>query len=230
MRGTLIFEIFRLAKVRRPKILFLENVRGLLSHDNGRTFGTIISVMDELGYDAEWQCINSRNYLPQSRERVYIIGHLRGRSTRKIFPVERKGSGTLKQLVGGAQGYRVYDPSGIACTLASNAGGMGAKTGLYFIDIAKKPKITSIARAIPTKYRGITNRPAEASGVIVDTSGSQRIRRLTPKECFRLQGFHDKLFEKANQVNSDSQLYKQAGNAVTVPVIYDIAKRLEVIG
>ena len=87
-RGTLFFEIMRIVKVKRPILLFLENVAGLLSHDDGRTFGTILRAMDEMGYDAEWQCFNSKNHgVPQNRERVFIIGHLRGAGTRKIFPV-----------------------------------------------------------------------------------------------------------------------------------------------
>lgn len=78
-RGTLIFEVLRLAKERHPSILFAENVKGLLNHDNGRTFGTIIRAMDELGYDVEWQVCNSKYLgLPQNRERVYIVGHFRG--------------------------------------------------------------------------------------------------------------------------------------------------------
>ena len=77
-RGTMFFEIMRLAKERHPDLLFLENVKGLLNHDGGRTFGTILRTMDELGYDAEWQLCNSKYWIPQNRERVFIIGHFRG--------------------------------------------------------------------------------------------------------------------------------------------------------
>jgi len=87
-RGTLFFEIMRIAKVKRPKLLYLENVRGLLSHEGGRTFQTILRSMDDMGYDAEWQVFNSKNHgVPQNRERVFIIGHLRGAGTRQIFPI-----------------------------------------------------------------------------------------------------------------------------------------------
>ena len=79
-RGTLFFEVMRLAKERHPDLLFAENVKGLLNHDEGRTFGTIIRAMDELGYDAEWQVCNSKHFgVPQNRERVFIIGHLRAK-------------------------------------------------------------------------------------------------------------------------------------------------------
>ena len=87
-RGTLFFEIARIAKVKRPTYLLLENVKGLLSHDEGRTFEIILKTMDELGYDAEWQVLNSKDFgVPQNRDRVFIIGHLRGKSRPKIFPL-----------------------------------------------------------------------------------------------------------------------------------------------
>src|SRR5690606_17606978 len=87
-RGTLFFEIARFAKEIQPRYLFLENVKGVLSHDKGRTFETILLALDELGYDAEWQLLNSAHFgVPQNRERVFIIGHLRGASTRKVFPI-----------------------------------------------------------------------------------------------------------------------------------------------
>ena len=86
-RGSLFFEIARIAKEKRPRYLLLENVKGLLNHDSGKTFRVIISTLDEMGYDAEWQVLNSKYFVPQNRERVFIIGHLRGTSGRKIFPL-----------------------------------------------------------------------------------------------------------------------------------------------
>jgi len=77
-RGTLFFEIARIIREKQPRFLLLENVKGLLSHDKGRTFATIISTLNELGYDCEWQVLNSKNFgVPQNRERVFIIGHIR---------------------------------------------------------------------------------------------------------------------------------------------------------
>ncbi len=267
-RGTLIFEVLRLAKDRKPKYLFLENVKGIFSHDKGRTFATILLALDELGYDAEWQCINSKNYVPQNRERVYIIGHFRGERTRKVFPFGGENEATLEQVVGGTQGDRVYSKQGISCTLNSQGGGGGAKTGLYLVDEAKINVVGSfvegrqrtrvyntdgiMATLVATEYKDPkkilvqacltpdrTNkrqngRRFKEEGEPMFTLTSQdmhgvnineRIRRLTPLECFRLQCFTDEQFYKAQSVNSDSQLYKQAGNSVTVDVIYDIAKR-----
>ena len=87
-RGTLFFEIMRLAKERHPKYLFLENVKGLLNHEGGATFETIIRTMDELGYSVEWQVLNSKDFgVPQNRERVFIIGHFGGFGGRTIFPI-----------------------------------------------------------------------------------------------------------------------------------------------
>ena len=87
-RGTLFFEVMRIAKERQPKILFAENVTGLLNHEGGVTFGTIINAMADLGYAVEWQVLNSRYFgVPQNRERVFIIGHLGNGSGRQVFPI-----------------------------------------------------------------------------------------------------------------------------------------------
>lgn len=87
-RGTLFFEIARVAEVVRPRLLLLENVKGLLSHDEGWTFYRILSVLDEMGYDCEWEVLNSKHFgVPQNRERVFIVGHLRGQPFREVFPL-----------------------------------------------------------------------------------------------------------------------------------------------
>jgi len=89
-RGTLFFEICRFLNSKRIPYLFLENVKGLLNHDGGRTFGVILASLDELGYDLQWECINSKNFgVPQNRERVFIVGNLRGKPRPKIFPIGR---------------------------------------------------------------------------------------------------------------------------------------------
>jgi DNA (cytosine-5)-methyltransferase 1 len=87
-RGTLFFEICRIAKAKRIPYLFLENVKGLLNHDHGRTFGVILATLDELGYDVQWECVNSKNFgVPQNRERVFIVANLRDRTRPKVFPI-----------------------------------------------------------------------------------------------------------------------------------------------
>ena len=202
-RGTVIFDILRLAKDKRPKILFLENVRGLLNHDRGRTFATILLALRECGYyDVQWQLLNSKHFgVPQNRERVFIIAYLRGYTGRKIFPIAsdaRKTDGKLKEVISGRMAERV-----------------GARTGVLRTE-------NDISHTVRTG--GKTSLTAKHNWDTYNING--RIRRLTPKECFRLQGFPDDYFERARKVNSDSQLYKQAGNGVTVNVIYEIAKRL----
>lgn len=288
-RSGLFFTFVELIKSQKeedkPEWVLLENVKGLLSSGGGRDYLDYLSILDEAGYDLEWQVFNSKDYgVPQNRERIYTLGHLRRKGRRQVLPLSRESSSHLKQLVGGMQSYRVYDPSGIATTLVGEGGGLGAKTGLYLIDQSlTEPKLTEEARCITARYTaGATKRTAMNSGVLevqpiltqgikvrngtkqgyqlaevgdsVDLSYPSsltrrarvgrgiahnlscscqmgavvwngrvvKIRKLTPKECFRLQGFSDDLFEKAKAVNSDAQLYKQAGNGVTVPVVYAI--------
>jgi len=250
----------------RPKYLFIENVKNLLSINGGWDFTRVLSEMDEIGYDAEWQVLNSKDFgVPQNRERVFIIGHFRGRNTRKIFPINRINSKTIERVIGRSQGNRVYSTEGVSSTLSANGGGQGGKTGLYLIqkgvDVGykSKPKYTDIAKCLLARdCNGIGNQPmttVEVRAVLTPdrekkrqngrrvkepgepsfTLTSQdkhgvlyggRIRRLTPRECWRLQGFPDWAFERASKVNSDTQLYKQAGNSVTVNVVFEIAKRM----
>lgn len=273
-RSGLYFKILDLVKGKekgnKPRWLVAENVKNLLSIGGGWDFLTVLSEMDEAGYDVEWQVLNSKDFgVPQNRERVFIIGHLRAGGGRKVLPVEGENAVSLEQVIGGTQGYRVYDPDGLSCTLASGAGGVGAKTGLYLIN-KKGDKITCRndfncldanyykgldahqartgvleARSVLTPDRKekrqngrrmkepgepmftLTGRDHHGVAIIEDgNKDNYRIRRLTPRECFRLQGFPDELFEKARRVNSDTQLYKQAGNAVTVNVAYEIATKL----
>ena len=123
-RGTLFFEIARLAEARRPAYVLLENVPGLLSHDKGRTFYTILSTFWKLGYHVEWKVLNSKDFgVPQSRRRVYIIGYLDERCAGKILPFPETNGTALRQSIPGSQGRRVYDPGGLSCTLTSGAGG-----------------------------------------------------------------------------------------------------------
>lgn len=289
-RGTLFFEVMRLAKERKPRVLFAENVKGLLNHDGGRTFGTIIRTMDELGYDVEWQVLNSANFgVPQNRERVFIIGHLRGESERKVFPF-----GDCTKETNGIQGQNIG-------TLTTRTG-QSTTVGSYVVESKQHAQVKQIGNIMPTKTRANPNqdRVYDTDGISPCLNGSEgggrqpyialpvlaperikkrqngrrfkqngepnkhgvaiiqrprgqnkgglhnvsptlsshswqennhlidgcKIRKLTPKECFRLQGFPDEYYEKAAAVNSDSQLYKQAGNSVTVNVIYEIARRL----
>jgi DNA (cytosine-5)-methyltransferase 1 len=241
-RGIVFFEICRIAKVKRPQLLLLENVKGLLNHDEGRTFAIILSSLSELGYDLEWEVFNSKNYaVPQHRERVYIIGHLRGTGGQKVFPLgstmqednesdERQTSGCIKPGEGRNQNHgtfiikktqwdtsgkghksqqdRAYKTNGIICSIPSDR----SDNKLNII-------MNTLTEATGTR-QGSSKEFLKSVDNINDAIG--QIRRLTPTECERLQGFPDGWTEGI----SDTQRYKCLGNAVTVNVITEIGKRI----
>ena len=255
-RGTLFFEIARFASILKPKYLFLENVKGLLNHDKGNTFKTIIGALDELGYDVEWQVLNSKNFgVPQNRERVFIIGHLRGQRTKNIFPFGRKSEKSDNQqskieIVGNTKnpsgtgkgtGSVVYNSNGLVGTLCARDYKEPKQIAIPKIRVKEATKQgyaeATIGDSINLSYPNSKTRRGRVGKQIANTlltGESQgivepdfRIRKLTPRECWRLQGFPDWAFDKAQEVNSNSQLYKQAGNSVTVNVIAAIAKELK---
>jgi DNA (cytosine-5)-methyltransferase 1 len=258
-RGTIFFEIARIAKEKRPPYLFLENVKGLLSHDKGRTFDTIISTLDEMGYDAEWQVLNSKYFVPQNRERIFIVGHLRGERTRQVFPLgdyDQQTTKKIKRVGGYSQCSAVYDTDGLSPTISA------CTHGYAIGNISVKACLTpdrEEKRQMGRRFKedgepAFTVNTQDRHGVMIDTTmvymsntnanmkqriqerteswtlgtGTDfgikegiRIRRLTPKECERLQGFPDDW-----TIGSDTQRYKQCGNAVTVDVVEYIAKEL----
>jgi site-specific DNA-cytosine methylase len=173
-RGTLFFEIARILAHKRPRLVLLENVKGLLSHDGGKTFARILEVLTDIGYELQWQILNSKNFgVPQNRERVFVVGNLGGSRRPKVFPIRDNDLECV-----GSSG------EGCANTLTGrSAGGMNWR-GNYIKNI--------------------------------------KIRRLTPTECARLQGFPDRWHEGV----SDSQAYKVYGNAVSVPVVKAIIERM----
>lgn len=343
-RSSLFFRVMyligQLEEENRPTYLFIENVKNLLSVNGGWDFARLLIEMEQSGYDAEWQVLNSKDFgVPQNRERVFIIGHLRGRSTAEVFPVEGANGENSISIIGHRDGHRrntqVFAPEGITEALdTGQGGGRGHHVGIpCFVDLSyKKSKITDTARCLQARYaKGPSTHEAETSGVAIKIIGEVNhsqdgqvhsidgiakchsaghnnspkiaipiltpdraekrqngrrfkedgepmftltgqdrhgvgvavevvqaecsenetgiyvkfpngvicyavwyekyqcyiaIRKLTPRECFRLQGWTDDYFEKAAFVSSDSQLYKQAGNGVTVTVIEAIAKKL----
>ncbi len=168
-RGTLFFEVARILRCKKPRYLLLENVPGLLSHDQGKTFATILGTLSELGYCVEWTVLNSKDYgVPQSRKRVFIVGYLDPRCAGKILPIGTAALPALVQIIGGPTGSHIYDPEGVSCTLKSAVGGFGGRTGLYFIDLSRGyPKITNESRCITTRVNnGISNHKGQTSGVL----------------------------------------------------------------
>jgi len=240
-RGTLFFEIVRATQEKQPRLLFLENVKGLLSHDKGRTFRAILVTLDELGYDLQWQVLNSKNFgVPQNRERVFIVGHLRGTSRPQVFPVGETNGQSL-DYVGAImseknkkwlddnkqfsrnfpQGQRVYSVEGVASSICGEAGGLGGKTGLYGIAPCVRAEHHNTADVHFVK--DILERKSDKLGRMMPIHRARHsIRRLTPTECERLQSFPDGWTEGL----SDTQRYKCLGNAVTVNVIEAIIKKL----
>lgn len=357
-RSSLFFRVMyligQLKEEDKPAYLFIENVKNLLSVNGGWDFARLLIEMEQRGYDAEWQVLNSKDFgVPQNRERCFIIGHLRGRSTSKVFPIEgTDGENSVSLNLFGcingrnSQRERVYDSGGLSPTISTVPGGnTEPKTAIPVLTPDRTEKrqngrrfkedgepmftLTSqdrhgVATSIPVsmsrnvieneinvahclntndsrKFFGknqkgnaviecvadksdVTVKVAEATkqgysecrvGIdtvnlsvtgsktrrgrvgkeianTLDTSCNQgifvqvseeltvyavwyekyqcyiAIRKLTPKECFRLQGWSDDYFKKAQFVNSDSQLYKQAGNGVTVTVIETIARKMNV--
>ena len=319
-RGTLFFEIARILKYyreqQRPiKCLVLENVKGLLSHDSGRTFAVIYRILSDLGYTIEFQLLNTRWWLPQNRERIYIVGYIGKRGGPQVFPIGENGNSFnskrkvkatysstitaryhkmgdmdtyidesntklgLKQIgtIGkDSEATRVYDADGISRTI-KDGGGMGAKTGLYKIPEATKKgyaeatvgdainlerptsktrrgRVTKgYAQSLETVQHQHTVQPVltpnraekqqngrrfkeDGEDMFTLTQQDQHgikingnIRRLTPIECNRLQGFSDNhnkygiMDGKVVEI-SDTQRYKQAGNAVTVDVVEAVAR------
>ena len=209
VRGTLFFEIVRCAQEKQPCLLLLENVKGLLSHDKGRTFGTILNTLDECGYDLQWQVLNSKNFgVPQNRERVFIIGHLKRTARPEIFPVRK-----ANEIYPGK-----HEEDNIAQCLDSNY-------HKGWLDHGQQTMI--IQRPHGKNKGGFKQLPClrassfEHNDFLKEDCG---IRRLMPIECERLQGFPDNWTQYGDfggeiQPISDTQRYKCLGNAVTVNVI-----------
>lgn len=307
--SSMFFEVMRLLhdrkEIHRPAYLFMENVKNLLSSNGGRDFAEVLIQMDKNGYDVEWQVLNSKEVVPQNRERVFIIGHKRGRTTRRVFPLDIKPYATkyrilndvlednvdekyylsddkVKQLVVNAQkddfkkksskatvnvvgstkydwqttlGYRerVYGNGKISAltatdykqpkriaekdgelveradqvrqvgnTVKTNSFGGNPQRGRVYDDKGLAPTLNTMQGG------GLEPKILVKSATkVLPVTQELRIRKLTPLECWRLQGFSDEQFHKAQDAGaSNSQLYKQAGNAVTVPVIHAIANEL----
>lgn len=294
-RSSLFFAVMRIIQDTkeedRPTYLFIENVKNLLSVNGGTDFLKLLIALDEAGYDAEWQVINSADFgVPQSRERVFIVGHHRGKCGSKVFPVYGTDGKNHVEQVGNYlktatrenpnQG-RIYEPLGLSPCLNKMQGGRREPSIVLpcFVDMSygSGGGETDQAFCLQSRYdKGICGRKRETVGVCIPVltpdraekrqdgrrfkengkpmftlTGQDRhgiaiemdddfcvnaiwsdkygcyiaIRKLTPKECFRLQGWEDIYFERAEMVNSDRQLYKQAGNGVTVNVVEAIARR-----
>ena len=169
-RGDLFFELARILEAKRPRYFIFENVPGLLGIEKGQTFKVILETLSKLGYCVEWLVHDSAGFgVPQSRKRVYLAGCLGVDCSGKILAFgncDEENSRKVKQLIGGSQGQRVYDPDGFAVTQCSGSGGMGGKTGLYLIDMNYPPTLTEKARCITARQdSGVSKHKGEHSNV-----------------------------------------------------------------
>lgn len=274
-RGTLFFDLARILREKQPRLFVFENVKGLLSHDRGKTFKTIISTLYELGYDVQWQVLNSKDFgVPQNRERVIIVGNLRTKPRPEVFPIQGTDSedteqsvpvGTLRTFKDG-NGFR-DTKSGLAPTLPARAraDGSGQPAIKVYEATSKGYAEATVGQSINLSVPNSKTRRGRVSDVAqtLDTGMQQytltedvRIRRLTPLECERLQGFPDYWTMEGCDENlacsvcieqfgvaeddyiahecggtriieiSDTQRYKMCGNAVTTNVIQAVFERI----
>jgi DNA (cytosine-5)-methyltransferase 1 len=191
-RGRLFFDLCRVAEAKQPQLLLFESVKGLLTHDEGRTFHTILTTLDGLGYDVQWQILNTRCWLPQNRERVFILGNLRGTPRPDVFPIERQSSFILPK------GYGIL---------------------AFKDDAMERGYIRDRVNCLAASYRGYPN--GRGKPALIQPDG--KMRKFTPVECERLQGF------PANWTASipDDRRYRCIGNAVTTLVVWEILHRLQ---
>ena len=286
-RGTLFYNVAEFIKVNQPACFILENVKGLLSHDNGKTYQTITDVLtngggtlngqmgmdtieDGLGYHVYTQVLNTKDYgIPQNRERIFIVGFKYWRTFN--FPVKLPLKLKLKDMLQDNPNSKyilsekmvkhIFEPkkgdwksgkmtidTNIAKTINARVFKMGAADTDNYITVdnkyyLSKKKIEYLKRTSTTSFninqnieqdnikdcsRTITSGYFKSGRTeqYINEKTTKKIRRLTPLECWRLQGFTDEEFYKAQKVNSDTQLYKQAGNSITVNVMTAILKKI----
>ena len=264
-RSGLFFEAMRIIRAKRPRYIIFENVKGLLSSNEGYDFIVCLQEIADIGYDGQWQLLNTRWFLPQNRERVYFVGHLRGESRPKVFPIEEndRGNQELKFQRKATNGDRHTMQD------AENRGRRSLpESGIETVGIIpeeERPKGNYLprerilssggnARALSTsesqhpyysvekKINILGNLKGDEGHEVHNVHDPQgiaptvrwnhncatlikdaKIRRLTPVECCRLQGFPDDWCDG----QSDTQKYKQLGNTVSVPVVRTIIERMK---
>ena len=213
-QGTLFFDVCRILKEKRPKAFMLENVKNLCSHDRGRTFKVICESLTELGYIFFYKILDGQNYVPQHRERILIVGFDKERFGDNIDFVFNITPVEPKPVIRDILEHNVDDKY----TLSD-------KLWTYLQDYAAKHKAAGngfgygiaspdgIARTLSARYY------KDGSEILIAQDGKNP-RRLTPRECARIQGFPDSFKIPV----SDTQAYRQFGNSVVVPFMTDVAK------
>ena len=227
-RGTLFFELLRLIKAKKPQIVFLENVKNLVGHDNGNTFRVIIEALQDAGYHIKYQVLNAMDYgnIPQNRERIYIVGFLNKNFYKNFeFPLPIKRTKTVKDIID----FNKKVDDKYYYTKGKYKGEIYEK----LIEAMDDPEaIYQWRRKYVRKNKSgvvptlTANQGEGGHNVCIIQTTDGRIRKMTPHECFNTQGF-PKNFKLPDDL-SDAKLYKQAGNSVCVSVIKRIAENIVV--
>ena len=232
-RGTLCFEMFRIANEKRIPYILFENVKGLLNHDNGRTFAVIISALDALGYDCQWELLDSKFFgIPQHRERIFVIANLRDKPRPKVFPIGQTGAkneatDTTEVSQWRRTHFRDYKGNGVP-TLTANMGLGGHNVPFVRMSLLSHTKANVKNRTQDRHTSWTLDTQPQNKMAIHNPEG---LRKLTPIECERLQGLPDnftkyRIEDGAVVENSDSERYERCGRTVTIPVIEAIGKKL----
>ena len=213
-QGTLFFDVCRILKAKRPKAFLLENVKNLKSHDKGRTFKIIMESLNELKYDVYTAILDGQNYVPQHRERILIVGFDKeryGESLPFSFDINPKNPKPLMKDILEKSADDKYTLSDKLWLYLQNYAAKHKAAGNGFgYGIAER---NGISRTLSARYY------KDGSEILIEQK-DKNPRRLTPRECARLQGFSDDF----KIVVSDTQAYKQFGNSVVVPLMADVAK------
>ncbi len=213
-QGTLFFDVCRIIKAKRPKAFMLENVKNLISHDRGRTFEIIRESLEDLNYQIFYQVLDGKNFVPQHRERIIIVGFDRERFGNNVdfaFDLQKKSKQPVIRDILEKNVPEKYTLSDKLWSYLQNyaakhkAAGNGFGYGMAPLD--------GISRTISARYY------KDGSEILIEQQGKNP-RKLTPRECARLQGFP----EDFHIVVSDTQAYKQFGNSVVVPLIQEVAR------
>lgn len=234
-RSSLMYETIRIVDKLKPKYVIWENVKNLLSKKHRHNFDAYLETMKQLGYTNYYQVLNAKDYgIPQNRERVFTISIRKDINKVFTFPPKQELKLKLKDMLEDEVDEKYYLTDSMINYLENG------KYNSAKVSNKLKQTETGICPTLDTMQGGnrqpfikIKNNtiqgylPAyDGDGVNISSRMKYQIRKLTPKECWRLMGFDDEDFEKASKVNSNSQLYKQAGNSIVVNVLEAILKNL----
>ena len=233
-QGALFFEVERIIAYHHPAAIFFENVKNLVSHDGGDTFKVILRTLEELGYNVYWRVIDSKGFVPQHRERLYIVGFRKETPFKfDALAIPDPGSKTLRMILHPEDGSEPEEPPYTTGeqALVSEKYRLSPQLWEYLQQYAKKHRAKGngfgfglvspddISRTLSARYY------KDGSEILLSRDGYVRPRRLTPRECARLMGF-DAPGKPFDIPVSDTQAYKQFGNAVAVPVVEAIARHM----